>query len=317
MSSYPTLDALAVRQHGLVTLTQCQAAGLTPRQIRLLADNGLLVGVRRGVFRWCGSPITWQTMAHAAVLAAGGQAAVLAAGGGQGGAVLSHRSAGMVWGFVDPHADGPLEITAAGLHRLRGVVAHRHVLAAGERAVRFGLPVTNVERTLLDLAEVFPEKALGAMTDEALRRRLTTVARLHAMFGRHTGSGRRRTAPMAHVLADRGAGYRPGANDWERHMDRLWDEWRLPPAERQYRIRAGGRTYRPDRAIVELRIAVDWNGREYHGTRGAFDADSDRRAHLIQAGWLPLDFTTNSPAELVIGTVRQACERQRRLLLPA
>lgn len=119
---------------------------------------------------------------------------------------------------------------------------------------------------------------------------------------------------MAQVLADRGAGeagYDPGANEWEQEMDRMWDQMGLPPARRQYRIRAGSRSYIVDRAILELKIAVEWNGRAWHGSRSAFERDSNRRADLVQAGWLVIDFTPRSGWVRICRTVGRACQERR------
>jgi hypothetical protein len=173
--------------------------------------------------------------------------------------------------------------------------------------------VTSAERTLFDLAATTPAPELGRLCDEALRRRIVTLGRLHALVKVHGGGGRRRLEPIHAVLADRIAGYDPGANDWERRMDRMWDRLGLPAAERQYRVRVGRRTYRPDRAIVDLKIAVDWTGFDPHGLRGNVDRDSDRRAALAAAGWYPLDFTSRSRPEVICRAVLAVVAERRTL----
>lgn len=255
------------------------------------------------MYRWCGAAPSWRMMAMAAVLAAGD------------GAVLSHRSAAGLWSLVAEKDLEFLEITDSKQHRLPGVRAHRHSLTVHERTTRFGIPVTTVERTLLDLAESTPTQQLGRFIDDALRRHLTTISKLSATLELHAGPGRRRIATMRAALAERGVGYDPGANDWEQRMDRLWEDLGLPKAERQHKVRLKHRTYVIDRAIVDLKIGVEWNGRGTHGTRSAFDYDSDRRAVLVQGGWMMLDFTINTTAEQVVKTVLAACEQRRKLLL--
>jgi hypothetical protein len=209
--------------------------------------------------------------------------------------------------------DGPLELTAVRLCRLDGVSSHRQRLGAAEVTRRQAIPVTTAERTLLDLGATTPASELGRLCDEGLRRRIVTLGRLHAVVKVHSGGGRRRLEPIHAVLADRIAGYDPGANDWERRMDRMWDRLGLPPAERQYRVRVGRRTFRPDRAIVDLKIAVDWTGYDPHGLRGNVDRDSDRRAALAAAGWYPLDFTSRSRLELICEAVLAVVDERRRL----
>lgn len=303
MKLHVDLDRIARRQHGLVTTAQLVLLGCSERRRRDLIAQGRLIGVRRGVYRLCGAQPSWRSAALAAVLAAGD------------GAVLSHRSAGVLWGFLDHHRErGPLELIASGHLRLDGVISHRHLVLPTETTRRDGIPVTTAARTVFDLAQSCPAGELGRLCDEGLRRRVLTLGRLHAVVEAHRGGGRRRLGPVHQVLVDRVAGYDPGANVWEQRMDRLWDRLGLPAAERQYRIRVGRRTFRPDRAIVDLKIAVEWNGFDPHGYRGHVDADSDRTALLATAGWRLLAFTSRSRPEL-IGEAVRAVVAERRMLL--
>jgi very-short-patch-repair endonuclease len=304
MTGYPKLDQLGRKQYGLVTAAQFRQVGMTKREIAALTEAGRVASIRRGIYRLCGVPPSWQTSALAAVLAAGE------------GAVLSHRSAAVLWGLLDRHHEtGRLEITASHQGRFTGVTVHRHRITPPERTRRDGIPVTTPERTLLDLAESIRDpRQLGGLCDEALRRRLLTVDNLHATVRAHRGPGRRRLAPIHAVLADRVPGYDPGANDWEQRMDRLWDRLGLPAAERQYRVRLGRRSYRLDRAIVDLKIAIEWNGLDPHAYRTQLHQDSQRRAELAAAGWRVLDFTTRSRPEVICGAVEAAVTERRRLL---
>lgn len=304
MEIHEVLDRLACSQHGLVTTRQLTELGMATRRRRQLVDCGRLIPVRRGVYRLCGSRPTWRSSALAAVMAAGP------------GSVLSHRSAAVLWELLDHRAESgrPLEVSCAGRCEIGGVLAHRHRLDAHERTVRFGIPVTTAARTLLDLAESTTPGDLGELVDEALRQRMVTVRGLEGQLVARSGSGRRRLSPMHQVLEERGRKYDPGANAWELKMDRLWDERGLPPAARQYAVSVNGHRYILDRAIVDLKIGVEWNGYEYHGLRSRFDRDSRRRSELATAGWQVLDFTTKSPAHLICGAVRSVVEQRRRLL---
>jgi len=304
MKGHGELEVLALRQHGLVTSRQLAGVGYNPHRTQRLVESGVLVPVRRGVYRLWGATPSWRMSAMAAILAAGPEA------------VLSHRSAGVLWGLIDQHEESrPLEITAPGNCRLEGVRANRAYISQQEVTKRFGIPVTTAERTMLDLAASIEADELGRLCDEALRRRILTTERLRVVVDSHQGPGRRKLKPVIAVLRDRIPGYDPGANDWELSMDRMWDRLGLPPAERQYRVRIGRRTYRVDRAIVDLRIAVEWNGFDTHGRRGNMDRDSDRRAALAAAGWYPLDFTSRSRPELICQTVLAVVGERRRWTL--
>lgn len=289
MPDLTKLDALARRQHGLVTWWQLEEMGFRPAAVGRLVGSGLLARVRRGVYGVCGTEPTWRGAVLAAVLAAGQ------------GAAASHRTAAAVWLLLEPEPG--LEVTCPRRPRLEGVVVHRHLLDRREITVLDRIPVTTVERTLLDLGESTDARTLGKAMDSALRRQLTGIRRLMAAESRRPRAGRRRSTPFVEALAARGLAYDPGANDWELRMDRLWDELGLPEARRQHRIRAGGRNYRVDRAILSSRVAVEWNGFATHGTRSGFEYDTERKALLSQAGWYLLEFAPASSAALIRDTV--------------
>ena len=80
--------ALAAAQHGIVTTAQLLDAGVGRRSIARRVQAGWLVPLHRGVFQVGPTPT-----AHGAEMAA-----VLAIGGD---AVLSHQSAGAIWGFAE------------------------------------------------------------------------------------------------------------------------------------------------------------------------------------------------------------------------
>ena len=300
---YPDLDRLARRQHGLLTIGQLVGLGLTDLQVRRMTMTGRLgrsparrlPGLRRPADLALGRP-----------------------GGGAGcrpGAVRRTGALVCSGGCSIGHDADSLELIVPGqrtAHRGSGPPSTAWVPARSAR--RDGIPVTTAERTLFDLAASESVEALGRLCDEGLRRRIVTLGRLYAVVEAHRGAGRRRLAPIRSVLADRIDGYDPGANDWEQRMDRLWDRLGLPPATRQYRIQVGRRTFRVDRAIVDLRIAVEWAGFDPHGQRGHLDRDSDRRALLTAAGWCCLDFTSRSSPELICRTVSAAAAQRGRML---
>jgi hypothetical protein len=233
-------------------------------------------------------------------------AAVLAAGPG---AVASYWTAASVWrlfdGAIPPEAapDADIHVTTARHRRLKNVVLHRQQLATAEHAIRWSVPVTSVARTVFDLAAVMEADALGRVADEALRRRILRMDELRHIYAQHAGAGRRRLRPLRAVLAERDPDFDPGANEWEQRMDRLWDQLGLPSAERQYWIRAGGQRYRVDRAIPQLRLAVEWVGSEYHAQAGRYRRDRLRISDLALAGWEVVEITPGWAPERIRRTV--------------
>ena len=194
--------------------------------------------------------------------------------------------------------------------RLGGVAGHHRPLPKTSRRVYRSVPVTSPEQTILDLAASLTETQLGECIDDALRRKLIRLDRLHALVVAASGPGRRLIRPVRRALADRGVGYDPGANSWEKAMDRQLDQCGLPGV-RQFRVHVNGRRYRIDRAIPELKIGIEWNGYETHGTRSGFDRDSDKRADLTAAGWHMLDFTPRSSPPRICRAIQAAIEQRQ------
>lgn len=301
------LDRIGRSQRGLVTTKQLDEIGMGRAAREKATSAGRLTRVRRGVYLLPGVQPTWETAALAAVLAAGP------------GAVASHWTAARVWDLFDnsqPHAATlSLHVTAPQERRLEGVDLHRRQLDGRERARRRAVPVTSVARTLFDLASVMDAERLGRCTDEALRRGLLNLRELHRLLEVHCGGGRRRLRPLRQVLAERLPGFDAGANAWEQRMDRLWDELGLPKAVRQYRVRAKGCWYRLDRAIPELRLAVEWVGNEFHGQRGRFARDRIRISNLVQVGWDVIEVTPEWTTPRIKATVLAKVAERRRLLM--
>jgi very-short-patch-repair endonuclease len=234
--------------------------------------------------------------------------------------VASHLTAARLWDLFDGPgpacADDAIHLIGPRQRRLTGVHLHRLRLDDRERTRHRSVPVTTPARTLFDLAVSLDADGLGRCTDDALRRRLVNLGDLERMFARHAGAGRRRLKPMRAVLADRVSGFDPGANDWEQRMDRLWEELGLPAAVRQHTIRVNGRRYRVDRAIPELRLAVEWVGTEFHSLNGRFARDRLRISDLVQAGWDVLEVTPHWAPKRLRATVL-AKVAERRLIFPA
>src|SRR4051812_24695253 len=93
-------------------------------------------------------------------------AATLATGG-----VLSHRSAGALWGLR--LFNGRIDVTVPWDKTQRpGLLLHRAVLAPDEITAHDGIPVTTPARTQLDLAGVLQRHHLQQAINEAERLRL-------------------------------------------------------------------------------------------------------------------------------------------------
>jgi hypothetical protein len=274
----------AARQHGLLTLRQARAAGLSDDQVHRRLQRGRWALQRRGVYRVTGAPATEEQVVLAACLVAGPSA------------VASHLTAARLWRLRLPDPD-QLELTTPPGRRVRaeGVRQHRTRFLAREEVHRLrGIPVTTVARTLADCSGRVPADELGRIIDDALRRKLVTLPELVRCHRR------RHTAALGRVLAERAPDDDPGGSDRERQVARILVAAGLPPPVPQHRVVVAGRTFFLDHAYPDERIAVEFDGWDAHGTFEAFHGDRERGRLLVAAGWRLVVVTARTaPADLV------------------
>ncbi|MDQ1441734.1 MAG: hypothetical protein QOG97_1962 [Acidimicrobiaceae bacterium] len=288
------LDRAACPQLGLITTGQMRQIGLSQRQIEWRAANGSIIPIRHLVYRMAGSPVNWERVVLAAIL------------GARATAVASHTTAAAIWQLRHSDRDtAGLHVTADRRVQMKGVTCHLGRITPQERTEHRGIPVTTPERTIMDLAGTLTARQLGECIDDAMRRGLIHLPRFRVLVERAAASkhGRRLLAPLHQVLADRITGYRPDDSDFEKRMNAEWDRLRLPPAQRQYRVRCGNKTYRLDVAIPDNKIGIEWESLEHHGTRSGIDNDSDRRADLAAEGWVIQSFTWSTSPERIARAV--------------
>jgi very-short-patch-repair endonuclease len=138
---------IADAQHGVVSIRQLRAAGLSDEAVRIRAKAGRLYRLHRGVYAVGHRPVSRRGFWMAAALACGK------------GAVLSHRSAAELWGLLRPQA-GAIEVSTparSGRARREGIRLHRcPSLVAGMTTQRHRIPVTTPARTVSDLRGSVP-----------------------------------------------------------------------------------------------------------------------------------------------------------------
>jgi very-short-patch-repair endonuclease len=312
----PTRSALsaelrseAERQWGLLSTPQL-LSWLGPGAVSSLVTTGALERLEPGIYRLAGAPRTFRQRAMAAALSYGPPVAV------------SHGSAARLWGFYELGL-GPVEVTLppGRSGRRRSSVAHRLRIDPGDAVERFAIPVTTPVRTLLDLATgPWGSRLLGRLIDDLLRSGHLGVRDLQAGLlrsARHPGHGALYRLAEAHLEAVSPTDRRPGS-PWEQDVRRLLHRSGLPPTVPQHPVTIGGRTYWIDLAIPELKIAIEFDGYEYHSGRGRFDEDRRRWSELQLAGWLVVTVTSrHSEAEIVDRVRRAVAARTHAMPSPA
>jgi hypothetical protein len=285
-------------QHGLVTIAQLRLE-FSERQIERAVERGRLERVACGVYRVVSSPAGFEQRVLAACLAAGPTARA------------SFTCAAALWRFKD-FPPGGVEISVERRRRTRipGAVVHQSVVADRFSTVR-GVPVASVARTLCDLTAVTRHWVVEHAVDDCLRRGLVALDDLVATHLALGGRGRRRSTVMRDILDWRVAGLQPGDSAPEARIAKLLVRAGLPAPTQQFELRAGGRRVRIDLANPAARIAIEYDGWDFHSTRAAFDRDRARANELELLGWTVLRFTSRSTDEVVAGSVRSALARAR------
>ncbi len=214
-------------------------------------------------------------------------AAVLACGDG---ALLSHRSAAILWGL---RAGGGARVDVTTIRRVgRGRAAirvhWRPSVAAIDGGSCRGIPCTSVARTLLDLAAVSPRELENAC-DRAEQLRLFDGRALHALVTRARGErGTKRLRETLEQLEPSGALTR---TEIERLLLALCRTHSLPQPVVNGWIQLDGIGFSPDFLWPNAKLIVETDGHTTHGTREAFEADRRRDQLLAEAGYTTLRFT--------------------------
>jgi very-short-patch-repair endonuclease len=251
---------LAGDQHGVVGRSQLQAIGLTERMIRTRVAHGGLSRLHRGVYAVGHRALTVESRWMAAVLAHGPKA------------VLSHRSAGQLWGLY-PRSEIEPEVTAPGSYKRKsGTVAHRGSLPPDEVGRMWGIPVTSVARTMFDLAGMLTEREVERAWNEMEVREFKVRLSVPDLIARYPGR------PGVRLLDRLARGEAVGItrNDLEEAFLALIDRHGLPRPRMNAHLAIRGRFFEIDCLWEDRKVAIELDGGAAHGTSQAFQKDRER-----------------------------------------
>jgi very-short-patch-repair endonuclease len=271
------LGALAAAQHGCVSLEQMLALGLSERAVHQRVTAGRLHRVHQRVYSL--EPELRDTRARF-------MAAVLACGPG---AILSHRSAGELWGILEPRddEDAPIHVFAPNRRGRSpaGIAAHRNrSLASGDRTVLHGIRCTTVSRTLLDFAAEASIKELKRAVAQAEVRGILRHSLAREQIRRNRG--RRGVARFRLVLDSIHPDTKRTRSELEVMFLELCSTASLPRPEVNTRLRvAADRRLEVDFLWRQARLVVEADSRRFHDTDSAFLTDRQREQALQLAGW--------------------------------
>jgi very-short-patch-repair endonuclease len=288
------LARLAAAQHGVVATRQLLAIGYSRRQAERLADKRLLHRLYRGVYAVGHTCLTARGRWMAAVLACGVEA------------VLSHLAGAALW-EISSKPSGAIDVTAPWMHRLTRVRCHvARRLDPADQTTLDGIPVTSLNRTLLDLAELLHPQRLRSTLEAAQRRDLLNAAQLHAYLD--ASPGRHGLKPLRAALTTL-ADHAPWTQSrFETYFLEIVRQAGLP--EPRVNVPVADELvdcYWPDQGLI---VELDsWGA---HKTKAKFNADRRRDVKLQISGHRVARFTY----EQVVEQPRAAIRDLRLLLNP-
>ena len=264
------LADVAARQHGVVSRAQLRDLGLYRQAVARRVESGLLRPLYgRRVFALTPAPLSSAGRYLAAVLACGP------------GAALSHRAVADVWA-LRPNSSW-MEVTVRrGADTIPGITIHRtRMLEPRDVTSRYGIPVTSVARTLLDLAAVVRTPELLNAIDRAERLGLFDLTAVLDVLER--ARGRRGAAALRRAVA----AYEPSTqkSELERRFRDLIEgagDFGRPSFNALVQGETG--THEVDAWWPERRLAVQVDGFEFHRTRRDRERDAASDADLELAG---------------------------------
>ena len=295
-------------QHGVISLAQCRAAGLTDSQVRNLTRSGRWERLAPGVYAVSLHRTTWVRKLWIAHLHAGPDS------------VVSHESAGRLHRYTQVPAGRVVLMTGRNCrYGPDGVRLHRADDLCPDDVTKFdGLPVTKPLRTIVDLAGVLRIAPIRSLVDDVVTSKRFTLAEIGAAMDALRRRGKPGIALLSRVLDDQGPGDGMSRSELERLLDEVILLSGLPRPVHEYPLPGrGAMTGFVDRCWPEARLIVEADGRKWHTRREQMRRDASRSLEASAAGfettrllWEHLTHDPDGTASLL-----RAVYEQRRALL--
>ena len=276
---------------------------ISPTTVRSWVGSGRLIRLSCGLYALPSAAADWRTRVRAAAR--------------QAGAVVSHDTALALWGLLPPGDRVHLSVTPGRSGRGSGGVVLHRVTGLDWHARRVdGIPVTSVERSLVDAWGVprsSDRTGVRAAVIEAVRQRLCRPEQIgEEVEVRPRLPGRRELVQLLGLLA---GGCRSELEIWG-CLNVLRGPG-MPGFVQQRELVVAGERFFLDAAYDEALLAVEMDGAAWHGSSKQRERDIRRDALAATIGWQTLRFSfrrlTGAP-EGCRRVVRSTYDARLRLL---
>ncbi len=272
----PLLAMRVSQRHGVATVAEMIADGLSRNAIRELINQGRLARLHNGVYRVATSPETFEARCAAACAA-------------DPSVVVTGPAAARLWAFRHVwRTDEPIVLVQHDRTPLsRGVILRRtNVLAPEDITIRGdGIRVASPPRAWFDCARDLDDARFERLTEWVLDHH-STVPTLWRVRRRLDQRGRPGLARVNRVLSQRPSWQRPAGSGIEVQVLRALETAGVGPLVRQHPIRLpDGVLIHPDGALPDIRWAVEVDHVTWHGGRIDAQRDKGRDRKLRRIGW--------------------------------
>ena len=268
----------AARQWGVVSTAELRAFGLSDKAIAVRVRHGHLHALHRGVYAVGHDNPPLEGRFLAAVRACGANA------------VLSHFSAAALLGLVRwDHRQPEVTVVGTTTRVHAGIRVHRTtMLEPLDLTQHYGISVTSVARTLVDLASILDYRPLRRAVRQAQTLRLVQLPQLVEAV-RRLGP-RRGVRVLTRVLA---TGPAPTRSELEDAVLDLMLAGGLAHPQVNMPLIIGGRRIIPDFRWPEQHLVVEADGAAWHDNKLSREDDAERQALLEAHGERVLRVTWN------------------------
>lgn len=270
------LGEFAASRHGTFNLSQAAAHGISPDVVTRMERDGLIVKVRRGVYRFTSTEQSWRTDLYAACLGLRVCASFYSA------AALRD-----VDGCSTPpsmpellcHHHDPVDVPGALVRRTRW-------LPKKDTSVVDGIPCTTLERTILDLSGLVDHRRRVELVDVAQRRKVK-MDELLDRAEKLRKRGRSGISEVMEIVRRRMNGYTMPESVFERLLGPCLRSPLLEGIVRQHELRTSSGLFvaRFDFAVPWVRLGIEAHSRSFHLGEAAERYDEDRDIRASQQGW--------------------------------
>jgi predicted transcriptional regulator of viral defense system len=288
---------LAERQHGVASRRQLVELGVGPEAVRSRLKGGFLVRLHTGVY----------AVGHTKLSRSGNwMSAVLAAGPN---AFLSHASAMHLWGLrgSSPTVE-VLRRSGGRIPSISGIRVHQtRRLLPEEHDVERGIPVTTVERTLVDMAARLDGRQLEHAVVAADRAGLIRWSAVDRLLGK--GRGKKGIAKLRRVFARVDPRAVETRSPLEIDFLIFCRENELPTP--QVNVLVEGHLV--DFFWPLTKVIVETDSFSFHGNRISFEKDLARSLQLTRLGYRVhrvTDRMLSDEPDLVTDLIRDSLHRR-------